>query len=98
MLMDAFIPPFTPDQVAEMMGCEPGTIEDALRRGDLPGVKLGKGWRIPARALADALNDMAVEEAKKRRTPAVPVAVQATPTHAVRPGRRSGALPKLPTI
>lgn len=54
-------------RVAELLGCTEATIEDLLRRGDLPGVKLGRGWCIPGAALIQRLNDMATEQAEERR-------------------------------
>ena len=54
-------------RVAELLGCTKATIEDLLRRGDLPGVKLGRGWCIPGAALIQRLNDMATEQAEERR-------------------------------
>ena len=90
-----YIPPFTPEQVAAMMDCEPGTVEEAARRGEIPGVKMGRSWRFPARALLDALDELAVEQAKKRREPVKPAGVRLQPEPAAKRGRKGGVLPKL---
>jgi len=56
-----------PAAVATMLDCTEATVEDRLRDGTLPGLKLGRGWRIPADALADRLRELALAEAEKRR-------------------------------
>lgn len=54
-------------RVADLLGCTEATIKHLLSRGDLPGVKLGRGWCIPGAALIQRLNDMATEQAEERR-------------------------------
>lgn len=56
-----------PAAVAPLLGCTPETVEDRLRDGTLPGVKLGRSWVIPARALEQRLCDLAMEQAAERR-------------------------------
>lgn len=56
-------------QVAEMLGCTEEIVAERLIQGDLPGVKYGRGWVIPADALRDRLNEKALAEAKERREP-----------------------------
>ncbi len=41
--MDTYL---TSDQVAKRLQLHPNTIRVYLRRGDLPAVKVGKGYRI----------------------------------------------------
>lgn len=49
----------TTDEVADLLECEPKTIEEKLRRGELPGVKFGRSWMLPRQALLETLNDLA---------------------------------------
>lgn len=49
----------TTDEVADLLECEPKTIEEKLRRGELPGVKFGRSWMLPRQALMETLNDLA---------------------------------------
>ncbi len=61
---------FTAEALATLLGCAVTTIEERARSGDLPGLKFGDGgWRFPAEALARRLNELAIEEAAKRRQP-----------------------------
>jgi len=89
----------TAEEVAELLHCESRTVEDYLRRGDLPGLKFGAGWIIPSEALYQRVNQMALEEAEKRRNDrnsVRPLAVLVNPS-----GRSSGRRrerPKLPSL
>jgi hypothetical protein len=40
------------DQLAALLRCKPDTVRAACRSGDLPGIKWGEDWTIPAGALA----------------------------------------------
>lgn len=60
---------YTVTQVAEMLGCTEEVVAERLNQGDLPGVKYGRSWVIPADALRDRLNEKALTEAKERREP-----------------------------
>ena len=60
---------YTVTQVAEMLGCTEEVVAERLNKGDLPGVKYGRSWVIPADALRDRLNEKALAEAKERREP-----------------------------
>jgi excisionase family DNA binding protein len=89
---------YTADQAAELMGCSVKTVEDLARRGELPGIKPGGGWIFPAGALAQRLDELAIEQAAMRRKPAAPSAITAQPTDGKRhrqPARQARALPKL---
>lgn len=48
-------PLLTPDQVAASLGVNRRTVIDWLNAGKLPGVRLGKLWRIDPEALAEWL-------------------------------------------
>ena len=54
-------------EVAEMLQCEESTVQELLRRGELPGLKFGRAWIVPSEPLLQCLNQMALEEATKRR-------------------------------
>lgn len=56
----------TPAQAAEMLMCSPRTVEDKLRSGDLPGVKFGESWIIPAQALMERVTQLALSNQPKR--------------------------------
>jgi len=56
-----------PEAVAPLLGCTPKTVEARLRDGTLPGVKLGRAWVIPARALEQRLFELALQQAQDRR-------------------------------
>lgn len=58
------------EQAAQALGCETPTVEQALRDGDLPGVRYGRSWVIPESALAERLHAKALEEAAQRRNAA----------------------------
>jgi excisionase family DNA binding protein len=47
---------FTPDQVAEILQLPPRTIREHLRQGKLKGVRVGRHWRIPEKAVNEYLN------------------------------------------
>ncbi len=47
----------TPDQVAGLLCIQRSTVLDLLRRGELPGAKLGKFWLIRRSALEAALDE-----------------------------------------
>ena len=49
----------TVERAAELLGCAPSTIEERLLSRELPGVKIGRSWCIPAQALYEVLNEMA---------------------------------------
>lgn len=46
-------------EVAVLLDCEPGTVQQKARSGEIPALKMGRSWRFPRAALIDALNDQA---------------------------------------
>lgn len=54
------------DEVAEILDCEPVTVEEKARTGELPGVKFGRSWIFPRTALLECLNAKALENTKSR--------------------------------
>lgn len=78
----------TTDEVADLLQCEVATVEEKLRRGELPGIKPGRSWMCPRQALLDSLNQQALANIKTVSRPKV-----AAPSQ--RPGTRRTAPPSL---
>jgi excisionase family DNA binding protein len=57
----------TVEQVAEMLLCDKETVAEYLKSGELPGLKFGRSWIIPATSFYQRLNDLAVEQSNARR-------------------------------
>lgn len=57
----------TVDDLAKLFSCDKETAAARLTCGDLPGVKVGRGWVIPRQALLERLNEKAQAEASARR-------------------------------
>lgn len=77
-MMTSLAPILTPEEAATLLRCTKKTVEDRLRAGDLPGEKFGEGWIIPADALLQRINELAVESMNRRRKgkePAAPTLV-----------------------
>lgn len=55
-------------EVAALLDCEPSTVKEKAREGDLPGVKYGRSWRFPRTALLEALHAKAMAN-KPKPTP-----------------------------
>lgn len=86
------------DTAAQLLRCEPSTVRERLRQGDLPGVKLGTDWVLPAGALLQRLDELALEESARRRAPTpAPQAVALRPVPGKAP-RRPPVLPVLPAL
>jgi excisionase family DNA binding protein len=81
----------TAAEAANLLGCEPETICEKLNRGELPGVKFGRGWAIPRTALLETINDLARRNITERRLPP-PIA----PVPASLRGRKRNPPPVLP--
>ena len=45
----------TVDEVAEFLRLKPETIRSMARRGDLPGIKLGRVWRFRRTSISQIL-------------------------------------------
>ncbi len=59
----------TTDEVADLLQCDVTTVEDKLRRGELPGIKPGRSWMCPRLALLDTLNRQAVANLSRVSAP-----------------------------
>ncbi|WP_447775685.1 helix-turn-helix domain-containing protein [Variovorax boronicumulans] len=77
------------DEVANLLDCEPSTVEEKARSRELPGVKIGRSWLFPRQALLQRLNEMALAKAE----PAAPQGVIVSRAAKKAPP----ALPPLPT-
>jgi len=86
----------TTKHAAELLECSVKTVEERLRAGDLPGLKFGDGWVIPAGAFWLRLDQLALEQAEKRRKPAAPAATTVEMEQQGKRGR--GAARTLPQL
>ena len=93
--MSTTVTVYTAEQVAQLLGCAVKTVEQMARDGELAGVKPGGGWVFPAGALAQRLDQLALEQAAGRRKTPVPVATVALQPDKPRRGPKPRALPKL---
>lgn len=57
----------TIERVAELLQCDSDTAAVQLNAGQLPGVKFGRRWVIPAQAFYERLHVLAIEQAAERR-------------------------------
>ena len=55
------------DEVCEYFDCKEPRVVAMLRSGELPGLKIGHAWRIPREAFWQRVNELALEEAERRR-------------------------------
>lgn len=85
-------------EMAAVLKCSEAKVEAALRTGLLPSVQIGRSHVVPRRAFFLRLDEIALEQAAARRSPAP------MPTPSPAPAERStgrlrgrrGALPTLP--
>lgn len=77
-------------EVAELLDCEPSTVQESARRGELPAVKFGRSWRFPRTALLEALHTKALANKPKAAAPAKAVALRP-----VSAGRTPPVLPQI---
>lgn len=84
-------------QCAELLQCNEATVEELTRKGELPGIKIGRSWIYVKNDLVQYLAEKARAEAEARRE-SVRASMQATPiTPKVKPRRQvAPALPALP--
>ena len=82
----------TPDAAATALGCSAQTVREQLAGGNLPGVKYGRDWRIPADALRPHLAGEAMKNVGARQPR------QPTATVHNFPRRARRAPPALPDI
>lgn len=79
---------FDTPAVAAMLCCAESTVEAHARAGNLPGLKFGDRWVFPAAAFLARINELATDEAERRRS---------TGGGTTRPKSKRGP-PALPTL
>lgn len=90
------------EQVAELLRCEPVTVERMARAGELPGTKFGRSWVFVRSLVIEAVRDRIVGATAKPEPEASP-AKQVWPLKAARKTRGTArhnldvsSLPPLP--
>lgn len=56
-----------PEAAAPLLHCTPETVEEELRKGNLPGVKIGRTWVLVRADLLAYLSERGRREAEERR-------------------------------
>jgi excisionase family DNA binding protein len=56
------------EECAALLRCTPEQVEELARAGDIPGLKIGRGWLFVRTDLLDYLAQKAREEAAERRS------------------------------
>lgn len=72
-------------EVAAILDCDPRTVQEKARLGELPAVKFGRSWRFPRDALLQSLNALALANKPKRSEPAAVGVAPAKPRSRRRP-------------
>lgn len=80
-------------EVAKILDCEPRTVQEKARTGELPAVKFGRSWRFPREALLRKLNELALSNNKNRPPAAQSVGMEKTITK-----NRRRQLPRLVSL
>lgn len=81
------------ESCAELLHCTPEQVEELARAGEIPGLKLGRGWLFVRADLLAYLAEKARAEAQERRAKRQP---QAHFTPETKTRRRTP--PKLPVV
>ena len=79
-------------ECAELLRCTAGQVEEMARAGDIPGLKIGRGWLFVRADLLSFLADRARQEAAARRSKRSP----GPNVEQIKPRRR--APPALPAL
>jgi excisionase family DNA binding protein len=83
------------EDCAKLLHCTPEQVEELARAGEIPGLKLGRGWLFVRADLLAYLAEKAREEAQQRRARRQPVA----PIHQAAPIKsRRRQPPLLPVL
>jgi len=64
---------------AELLDCEPSTVQEKARNGELPAVKYGRSWRFPKSALLEALHAKAMANLDRPKQQTKPVGILYAP-------------------
>ncbi len=70
----------TMEEAAARLKVKPRTVLDWLQRGRLPGVKVGKQWRVPAEKLGAVIRPATAEPFRLREAEPVPESESAPAT------------------
>lgn len=84
------------DELAQLLDCTVETLRERAANGDLPAIKMGRSWIFPAAALEARLNELAVDECRRRRSPSAIRRVSTVSEGQGKPARKPPALPTLP--
>jgi len=79
-------------EACTVLKCGMVVLHEALQKGILPGMKMGKEWVIPRQAFFAAVNKLAVEEAQERRRAALTNSPQQPP---LMPQKRGPGRPRV---
>jgi excisionase family DNA binding protein len=82
-------------EVAEILDCEPKTVQEKARLGELPAIKFGRSWRFPRAALMQSLNDLALSNKAKARPAPMATSIQEGKKQTIR--RKLPVLAAIPT-
>ncbi len=82
------------DECAQLLRCTAGQVEEMARAGEIPGLKIGRGWLFVRADLLAFLAERARQEAADRRAKRSPAA--AGKVAPIRPARR--VPPALPAL
>ena len=77
------------DECADLLRCTAGQVEEMARAGDIPGLKIGRGWLFVRADLLAFLAERARQEAADRRA-------KRSPAPKVTPISRRRVPPALP--
>lgn len=80
-------------ECSELLRCTPEQVEELARSGEIPGLKLGRGWLFVRSDLLSYLAEKARAEAQERRAKRQPV-MNRSPD--IKPRRRQP--PALPAL
>lgn len=54
-------------EASKLLATDPHTVLDMLDRGELPGYREGRNWKIPLKLLDAYVEDRALKESRERR-------------------------------
>lgn len=60
--------PLLVSEVSELLQCSEEKASELLNTGELPGLRYGRGWIVPPGALAQRLDELALERAAQLRS------------------------------
>lgn len=78
------------DECAALLRCSVDQVEELARTGEIPGVKLGRGWLFVRADLLAYIAELARQQAAERRARHAPAthATNVSPMPRVKPRRR----------